>query len=349
MMKNKLTDLIVLILFLSLSVLAQPLTANNLENIEITKAGDSVLVKITTSDAAEYNAFLTEEKPERIVVDLAGVTNDFKTREFMSLACNTIASVRTSQFQVDPSLVARVVLDIGRSVGFNNYRSANSIYIKLPAVAGESEFAAWAANNDFIAPEPKTPTPAAPPPVEVASASPETEPVAQSIPTPVETKVEEKTAVSETADEVPAVAEVAQADESSEELAEEAEDDPTANQAIDPPSGIKLDPYPTRSLVSYGTGSIRDPFLPLIRAGNKHGSDRLPVIENLKLVGVLTDSRGNKALLESAEGEGYILAPNDRIQNGYLVTVTDNKAIFQITEYGWTRTVALELDIPEIN
>ena len=81
MMKNKLTDLIVLILFLSLSVHAQPLTANNLENIEITKAGDSVLVKITTSDAAEYNAFLTEEKPERIVVDLAGVTNDFKTEQ----------------------------------------------------------------------------------------------------------------------------------------------------------------------------------------------------------------------------------------------------------------------------
>ena len=74
----------------------------------------------------------------------------------------------------------------------------------------------------------------------------------------------------------------------------------------------------------------------------------MPSIENLELVGILSNVDGNRALLEDAEGNGYMLMPRDKVKNGYLVSVTDTKAIFQITEYGWTRTVALELDVPEI-
>ena len=66
------------------------------------------------------------------------------------------------------------------------------------------------------------------------------------------------------------------------------------------------------------------------------------------MVGILEDIDGYRALLEDADGSGYILSQNDKIKNGYLVSVTEDKAVFQITEYGWTRTVALELELPEI-
>jgi len=113
-------------------------------------------------------------------------------------------------------------------------------------------------------------------------------------------------------------------------------------------TGVMLESYPKRKLVKYGTTGFRDPFMPLIGSVTGALSSSLPVLENLKLVGILEDMDGNRALLEDAEGNGYILMPNDKVKNGYLVSVTKKKAIFQITEYGWTRTVALELKIPEL-
>ncbi|UCC81210.1 MAG: AMIN domain-containing protein [Candidatus Zixiibacteriota bacterium] len=113
-------------------------------------------------------------------------------------------------------------------------------------------------------------------------------------------------------------------------------------------SGVEIESYPKRKLVAYGTSSYRDPFEPLVGGPGGQLGQGLPALENLALVGVLVDEDGYRALLEDAEGNGYILQPKDRVRNGYLVSVTDDKAIFQITEYGWTRTVALELDLTEL-
>jgi hypothetical protein len=69
----------------------------------------------------------------------------------------------------------------------------------------------------------------------------------------------------------------------------------------------------------------------------------VPAAEQLRLVGIMRSLAGNKALLEDGEGNGYILAPGDRVRNGYLVSVSESKVLFQVTEYGWTKTVAMEL------
>jgi hypothetical protein len=372
----------VLPVFLTLCICSMAWAANNLENIAVSKDGDSVVVLITTTEAANYNSFVTEETPERIVIDLEGVANEFKVREFRDYICNTISSIRTSQYKLEPALTARVVLDIGRPITFSHYASDNQIMIKLPAIAGENDFAYWSA-SDFNA----SSTAEAPVESDIQTAVPESaslaaidEPDSAPEVTTAATQIVDTAAASQTAEtddsirnedsEVAVQKEDSQvvvqkdeeeqdsadeeayepADDDTEEAAEETADYPPATEPIvEPPSGVKLESYTTRTLVSYSTGNIRDPFLPLIRAGNKQAGENLPVLENLKLVGILEDSRGNKALLEDAEGDGYILAPNDRVQNGYLVTVTDNKAIFQITEYGWTRTVALELELAEIH
>lgn len=113
-------------------------------------------------------------------------------------------------------------------------------------------------------------------------------------------------------------------------------------------SGVEIESYPKRKLVAYSTSKYRDPFEPLVGGPGGQLGQGLPALENLSLVGVLVNEDGHRALLEDAEGNGYIMQPKDRVRNGYLVSVTDDKAIFQITEYGWTRTVALELDLTEI-
>ena len=128
-------------------------------------------------------------------------------------------------------------------------------------------------------------------------------------------------------------------------------------QSIDKPTSPKKKPKPTvrvesfpkRKVVIYKPGGQRDPFKALVGgAGTSLRVGEVPAVENLILVGVFIDETGDKALFEDAEGNGYILRSNDRVKNGYLVSIQKDKAIFQVTEYGWTRTVALVLEVPEL-
>jgi hypothetical protein len=110
----------------------------------------------------------------------------------------------------------------------------------------------------------------------------------------------------------------------------------------------KVDDFPKRKTVKYKSNTNRDPFKALVGQGATVSSGQVPSVENLSLVGVFDDDSGKKALFEDAEGNGFILKPNDRVQNGFLVSIYKDKAIFQVTEYGWTRTVALNLQMPEL-
>jgi hypothetical protein len=110
------------------------------------------------------------------------------------------------------------------------------------------------------------------------------------------------------------------------------------------PEGTELGVVFQRKVIYYHGKDRRDPFAPLTGTiSTDFGKLPLPMFESLKLVGVLKDEEGNRALLEDEKGYGYILKNGDKIKNGYVVSVEDNKVIFQIEEYGWSRTIALEL------
>jgi len=250
-----------------------------LENIAISKHGDSIYVDITTSETCYYEHFLTKTGPQRIVVDLEGTINNWSQKRFGNLPLKSIDSIRTSQYQIKPEYVTRVVLDINRPVKYMSEELAKGVRIKIPAVAGEQASISWNAKP------------------QVRSASQE--------------KIVEK--------------------------------------PIKKKSSVKIESFPKRKLVEYKSVSSRDPFKPLIGTGGVQlVTGRLPAVENLTLVGILEEESGNRALFEDTEGNGYILKPLDPVNSGYLVSVKKDKAIFQITEYGWTRTVALNLQIEEI-
>jgi hypothetical protein len=291
-------------------------SANNLESIGVTRMGDSIVVTIETSTDCEYNAFLTDSRPERIVVDLMGVVNNLEEKQFSGLPLKSVKSIRTSQFKTEPELQARVVLDIERPINFRSYRDGDKVVVILPVIADEAQIAAWsypaadAVYKPAIEPEEE----------EAVKSDPvETDYVEQPAADPDEAEIEEVIPPAQLTINAPAVA-----------------------------PGMQVDTTPKRKTVEYSSVGQKDPFESLIGTGSGKSSEGLPSLENLKLVGILEDSDINRALLEDAEGNGYMLKANDKIQSGFLVTVTNNKAIFQITEYGWTRTVALELAIPEI-
>ncbi len=323
--------------------------ANTLESISVARQGDSIAVTITTSADCEYDAFLTDSKPERVVVDLSGVVNDMPQQRFMDLPVKSIESIRTSQYKSEPEPQARVVLDINRPVEFVDSRAGNSVIIKIAAIPDEFASVNW----EF------------PGPMNAAVTAPVAEETGVDEVEEPEEAVEEPPAATEKPKEKPV--EIAQGPSTpveepqpvSEKPAaisesEETEDEPAAPSQVSeltpmPVSrGSVLDNAPKRKSVEYTTDDEKDPFASLIGKVTGKRVKELPSLENLKLVGILVDNIASSALFEDGEGNGYILQPNDRIQSGYLVSVSDNKATFRVTEYGWTRTVALELQVPDI-
>ncbi|MBN2226065.1 MAG: hypothetical protein JW763_01745 [candidate division Zixibacteria bacterium] len=105
--------------------------------------------------------------------------------------------------------------------------------------------------------------------------------------------------------------------------------------------------FPTRMVIKYGAGSFRDPFKTLIDDTKQNDNPidkRTPDVETLRLVGVLESESGkNRALLEDLDGYGYILKQGDKVKKGYVSRIDPNRAYFQLFEYGWSRTVALDL------
>jgi len=110
------------------------------------------------------------------------------------------------------------------------------------------------------------------------------------------------------------------------------------------PQKEELPSFTPRRAVHYSSGGRRDPFQPLWREGEvQFGSIPLPDVESLTLVGILEDSTGFRALLEGPSGYGYILRKGDRVKNGYVAGVTKEEIVFQVVEYGWTRTAVLRM------
>ncbi len=118
------------------------------------------------------------------------------------------------------------------------------------------------------------------------------------------------------------------------------------------PSKIKgtlVAEFPKRLVIKYKERSSRDPFETLINETKKYNDPiegRIPNVEVLKLVGVAESEGGfHSALFEDKDGYGYILREGDKVENGYVLRVELDRVYFQIFEYGWSRTVALNIDI----
>ena len=99
-----------------------------------------------------------------------------------------------------------------------------------------------------------------------------------------------------------------------------------------------------RTEVFYSDEGRRDPFEPLLK-GLRSGfsTDDLPSVEALRMVGVLHDADQAMALMEDTDGHSFILRPGDPVQNGRVLSVGEQRTVVQVDEYGWTRTVVLQL------
>lgn len=122
--------------------------------------------------------------------------------------------------------------------------------------------------------------------------------------------------------------------------------DPAQSKRI---KGTLVAEFPTRLVIKYKGKIYRDPFETLIndtKVEHNPMEQRVPNVEGLRLVGILESfDAGNRALFEDKDGYGYILKSGDKVQKGYVLRVDEDRVYFQIFEYGWSRTVALDMEI----
>ncbi len=107
---------------------------------------------------------------------------------------------------------------------------------------------------------------------------------------------------------------------------------PTALPA--PPTGASVAAAPasadeqekTLPPVSYEPKGRRDPFEQLEVTGGAKGL----TVSSTKLTGIVQSRRGTLALLEGADGIGYILRPGDTLGDGRLLEVGSDRAVFSV-------------------
>ena len=135
-----------------------------LSDVTVTPHPDSVTVFVKTSREPQYKADLVDS-PNRLVIDLENTVYAWRKTP-LSVGKDPVKQVRGSQYRQG---VARVVLDLSRTVGYAIREEANGLAIVIPTAAPP----AAASTNVAAAPAPRDAPPAAAPrPVQLAQAAP---------------------------------------------------------------------------------------------------------------------------------------------------------------------------------
>jgi hypothetical protein len=312
-----------LILLLSFSLLFQSesLRADHRrESITLESDGKTVVATIEADGAFSFNHFKLEDELFRVVVDLEGTTNPIGIGECREIPSPSLVSVRTSQFSRDP-LVSRVVFDFEEAREWRAEQEGDKLKLSF-STPGEQGFPRFRLFQDGGEkrgnPEPV---------VEVAS-SQKPEAIAEERSETVTPKRVEPVKVVERTPEV---------------KIQVAGEKPSSTPPPGRPQKKRI--LPQREKVRYLPRNSRDPFASLLGRQNPKGfvvSD-LPSGENLKLVGIVNEGGHFKALCENDYGIGYILAEKDRLKDGYVASVEDDRVVFIIQRYGWSHRQVLEL------
>src|SRR5215831_426696 len=147
-----------------------------LSDVTVTPHPDSVTVFVKTSREAQYKVDLVES-PNRLVIDLENTVYAWRKTP-LSVGKDPVKQVRGSQYRQG---VARVVLDLSRTVGYAIREEPDGLAIVIPTAAPPA-----AATNVAAMPAApiaqEAPMAATPRPVQVAQATPP--PAAPAAPAP---------------------------------------------------------------------------------------------------------------------------------------------------------------------
>ena len=149
-----------------------------LSDVTVTPHPDSVTVFVKTSREPQYKADLVDS-PSRLVIDLENTVYAWRKTP-LSVGKDPVKQVRGGQYRQG---VARLVLDLSRSVGYAIREESDGLAIVIPtaaapAAAAPAAAAAPSGPATAAAPVPDAAPAAAPRPVQIAQATPPAAPAA---------------------------------------------------------------------------------------------------------------------------------------------------------------------------
>jgi hypothetical protein len=283
---------------------------HSVKNIDLVRMENMTVATIYTDGKVDFTHKIISEAPVKVIVDIKGAKHELPQKDFYSLPSATIKSIRTSQFSLDP-MITRVVFDIGKPVTYTVKDEGERIVLNFPT-PDDPDFAPWAAVEPAI----------------------------------------KKVVRKEDSQDKPEVKKVAKKETSKTQSGKEDVDKVVKKippPAIKPKGNLVKTRY-KRSRVRYNNKGTRDAFASLLVTGKgdeAFGVIPVPAVEELKLVGILEDEAGNIALLENSEGSGFMLRAKDKVRNGWVSKVTNDRVYFQVSEFGWTRSVSMKLKSPK--
>jgi len=165
--------IVLVVVSLALMLLASTSTwaqndAVRLSDVTVTPHSDSVTVFVKTSREAQYKADLVDS-PSRLVIDLENTVYAWRKTP-LNVGKDPVKQVRGSQYRQG---VARVVLDLSRSVGYAIREESDGLAIVIPTAAPPATTAVGNGPAMPAVPVPQDASPAvAPRPVQMAQATP---------------------------------------------------------------------------------------------------------------------------------------------------------------------------------
>jgi type IV pilus assembly protein PilQ len=141
----------------AISILALPTLAlsafaakNEISGVNVVPGDGKVRVEIAKSGDVSFNAFMMGD-PARLVINCVGATYSvpWQAKDVQSPLVRT---VRTSQFQLDPLVISRVVLDLGGDVDYKMWAEGNQEIVEITKKqdAGASQPLAKASMGSFL-------------------------------------------------------------------------------------------------------------------------------------------------------------------------------------------------------
>jgi len=161
--------LVVVSLALALLVPTSPWAQNDparLSDVTVTPHPDSVTVFVKTSREAQYKADLVDS-PNRLVIDLENTVYAWRKTP-LSVGKDPVKQVRGSQYRQG---VARVVVDLSRTIGYAIREEADGLAIVIPTAALPAAATSAAAMPAAPVPQDAQPN-ATPRPIQLAQAAP---------------------------------------------------------------------------------------------------------------------------------------------------------------------------------
>ncbi len=113
---------------------------NSINGVSVIPAGGKVRVEISKAGDVTFNTYVMTD-PERLVINCVGAKYNVPWQK-IDINNPLVSKVRTSQFQVDPVAISRVVLDLNKEVDYKTWAEGNLQIVEI------TERSASAMNRD---------------------------------------------------------------------------------------------------------------------------------------------------------------------------------------------------------